>query len=511
VASGIFLSRIFGFIRQRVLSHYLGLSDGNDALTAALKIPNFLQNLLGEGVLSASFIPVYARLRAEGREAESNQVANGIFGLLALVTAVVVLAGVLLAAPLTDALAPGFEGAKRELTVRLVRVLFPGAGLLVGSAWCLGVLNSHRRFLLSYAAPVVWNIAIIAALVLGGKTRDDALIATAAAIGAVVGSALQFAVQLPLVLKLLQGFRPRIETRSPGVRQVLVSFGPVLVGRGVVQISGFVDSILASLLGQGAVAALATAQLLSTLPVGLFGMSVSAAALPAMSSATGSDLEVAAALRDRVNGGLRRIAFFVVPSVAAFVAFGGIIVGALFQTGRFGSADTLYVWAILAGSSIGLLAATMARLYSSGFYALRDTRTPLRYALLRVALTTVLGYLCAVPLPPALGIDPRWGAVGLTASAGVAGWIEFALLRRALNRRIAESGLPTAVLVRLWTAAIVSALLGLGIQAVVPDVHPVLRGAAVLLPFGMAYLVVTRWLGLPEARGLMDRLAPRRD
>jgi putative peptidoglycan lipid II flippase len=169
------------------------------------------------------------------------------------------------------------------------------------------------------------------------------------------------------------------------------------------------------------------------------------------------------------------------------------------------------VWAILAGSSIGLLAATMARLYSSGFYALRDTRTPLRYALLRVALTTVLGYLCAVPLPPALGIDPRWGAVGLTASAGVAGWIEFALLRRALNRRIAESGLPTAVLVRLWTAAIVSALLGLGIQAVVPDVHPVLRGAAVLLPFGMAYLVVTRWLGLPEARGLMDRLAPRRD
>jgi putative peptidoglycan lipid II flippase len=510
VAAGIFLSRIFGFIRQRVLSHYLGLSDGNDALTAALKIPNFLQNLLGEGVLSASFIPVYARLRAEGRDEEANHVANAVFGLLAAVTALVVLAGVLAAGPLTDLLAPGFAGAKRELTVRLVRLLFPGAGLLVCSAWCLGVLNSHRRFLLSYAAPVVWNLAIIVALALGTKSGDDAHIATAAALGAVVGSALQFGVQLPVVLRLLEEFRPRLEIRAPEVRQVLRSFGPVLVGRGVVQISGFVDSILASLVGQGAVAALANAQLLSTLPVSLFGMSVSAAALPAMSSATGSDAQVAEALRARVNGGLRRIAFFVVPSVAGFVALGAVIVGTLFQTGRFGTADTTYVWGILAGSSVGLLATTMARLYSSGFYALRDTRTPLRYAVIRVVLTTVLGYLCAVPLPPLLGIDLRWGAAGLTASAGVAGWIEFLLLRRGLNRRIGESGLPTAVLARLWAAALVGALLGLGIQSLLPPVHPILRGGVVLLPFGIAYLIVTHLLGLPEARALIERITPRR-
>jgi putative peptidoglycan lipid II flippase len=509
VAAGIFLSRIFGFIRQRVLSHYLGLSDGNDALTAALKIPNFLQNLLGEGVLSASFIPVYARLRAEGREAEANHVANGVFGLLALVTALVVLAGVFVAGPLTDMLAPGFEGPKRDLTVRLVRMLFPGAGLLVGSAWCLGVLNSHRRFLLSYAAPVVWNLAIIAALVFGARQGGDARIATAAALGAVVGSALQFGVQLPVVLKLLRGFRPRVEARSPGVRQVLQSFGPVLIGRGVVQISGFVDSILASLVGPGAVAALANAQLLSTLPVSLFGMSVSAAALPAMSSATGTDAEVGEALRNQINGGLRRIAFFVVPSVAAFVAFGDVIIGALFQTGRFSAADTLYVWGILAGSSVGLLAATMARLYSSGFYALRDTRTPLHYAVLRVALTTVLGYLCAVPLPPLLGIDPRWGAAGLTASAGVAGWVEFALLQRGLKQRIGESGLAASVLVRLWGAALCGGLLGLGVQRVLPPIHPVLRGGAVLLPFGAAYLLASQALGLSEARALIGRLLPR--
>lgn len=510
MAAGIFLSRIFGLVRQRVLSHYLGLSAGNDALTAALKIPNFLQNLLGEGVLSASFIPVYARLRAEGRDEEADQVANGVLGLLILATSLVVLAGMVAAAPLTDFLAPGFDGAKRELTIRLVRLLFPGAGLLVCSAWCLGVLNSHRKFLLSYAAPVVWNMAIIAALFVGGTRTDDAATATAAAIGAVVGSALQFAVQLPVVLQLLGRFRPRAETRGGGVRQVLRSFGPVLIGRGVVQISAFVDTILASLVGGGAVAALGNAQLLSTLPVSLFGMSVSAAELPAMSSAVGTDEEIARALRARVRGGSERIAFFVIPSVAAFVALGAVIVGALFQTGRFGASDTTYVWGILAGSAVGLLATTLARLYSSGFYALRDTRTPLRYATIRVILTTALGYLCAVPLPGLLGIDPRWGAAGLTASAGAAGWVEFLLLRRTLNQRIGETSLPISTLARLWSAALGAAAVGAAIDRIVPADHPVLRAAVILAPFGGAYLLFAHLLGIRDVRSLLQRLGLRR-
>ena len=165
-------------------------------------------------------------------------------------------------------------------------------------------------------------------------------------------------------------------------------------------------------------------------------MSVSAAELPVMSSATGSVEEIQAALRRGIDSGLRHIAFFIVPSAAAFLAFGDLIAGALLQTGRFTHADALYVWGILAGSSVGLLASTMGRLYSSAYYALRDTRTPLRFAVLRVALTTVLGYICAKPLPVWIGIDPRWGVAGLTASAGVAGWVEFTLLRRGIPRAI---------------------------------------------------------------------------
>ena len=227
-------------------------------------------------------------------------------------------------------------------------------------------------------------------------------------------------------------------------RRCATSF-PVFVSRGVVQISAYIDEVLASLLPTGAVTGLANAQLLYTLPVSLFGLSVSAAALPAMSGAVG--LDAMHLLRDRVNTGLRHIAFFVVPSAVAFLTLGDVVAAALFQTGRFTYADAVYVWGILAGSSIGLLATTLARLYSSTYYALRDTRTPLRYALVHVGIATVLGYFAAIVLPPMMGIAPVWGTVGLTTAASIGGWVELLLLRRSLNRRIGSdrpAALPSA-------------------------------------------------------------------
>src|SRR3954451_7918326 len=173
VASGILLSRIAGLVRVRVFAHYLGNSPAAGAYNAGLKIPNFLQNLFGEGVLSASFIPVYSRLLSRGERDEARQGAGAGVSLLALITAVLVLVGVLITPALISVIAPGFEGEKREATIRLVRILFPGAGLLVLSAWCLGVLNSHRRFFLSYAAPVLWNLAIIATLLAFGRGRGQ--------------------------------------------------------------------------------------------------------------------------------------------------------------------------------------------------------------------------------------------------------------------------------------------------------------------------------------------------
>src|SRR5512136_3306607 len=165
VATGIFLSRIAGLVRDRVFAHYFGNSEAADAFRAAFRIPNFLQNLFGEGVLSASFIPVYANLLAQGKDEEADRVASAVFCLLSLVLSCLVIAGIFATPLLIDAIAPGFEGAKRELTISLVRILFPGAALLALSAWCLGILNSHRRFFISYTAPVAWNLVMIASLI----------------------------------------------------------------------------------------------------------------------------------------------------------------------------------------------------------------------------------------------------------------------------------------------------------------------------------------------------------
>src|SRR5205823_3656907 len=284
-------------------------------------------------------------------------------------------------------------------------------------------------------------------------------------------------IQLPTVLRLVPGLRLSPDYTRANVRRILTNFTPVFFSRGVVQVSTYIDQLLASLLPQGMVALLGYATTIYTLPVSLFGMAISAAELPEMSSVLGDEPEVAAVLRTRLNAGLRRIAFFVIPSAAAFLALGDVIARALFQSGRFTETDTIFTWGVLAGSAVGLLASTLGRLYSSTYYALHDTRTPLRFAILRVILTTVLGYVCAIPLPRALGIDPRWGAAGLTATAGVAGWIEFLLLRHRLNLRIGKTGLRPSYAALLWAAAAASAAVAFGLKLVLPAVGRFLLAA----------------------------------
>ena len=506
VATGIFLSRIAGLVRQRVFAFYFGNSAAADAFSAAFRIPNLLQNLFGEGVLSASFIPVYARLLARDDRDEARRLAGGVLALLALVTSVLVLLGVLATPLLIDLIAPGFTGAKRELTIRLVRIFFPGAGLLVLSAWCLGILNSHRHFFLSYAAPVIWNAAIVAALLLGGTRLGQESLAITAAWASVGGSLLQILVQLPTVRAVLGRIPLTNGLTSEHLRTVTRNFVPVFVSRGIVQISAYIDQLLASLLPTGAVAALYYAQILYTLPVSLFGMAVSAAELPAMSSALGDQRAVAEHLRARLTSGLRRIALFVVPSAVAFLALGDVVAGTLYETGSFTRADSLYVWGILAGSAIGLLPATLGRLYASTFYALHDTRTPFRFALVRVVLTSGLGYLAALHVPGMLGIAARWGAAGITLASGVAAWIELVLLRRALSNRIGAAPGSTGHLLRLWVAAGAAAAAGWGIRLALPlGLHPVLSGAAILGVFGVFYFVLAAALGVEDAAAILRR------
>lgn len=514
VAAGIFLSRIAGLVRERVIAHYLGLSPAAAAFRAALRIPNLLQNLLGEGVLSASFIPVYARLLAEGRPEDASRVARAIGTLLALVASLIAALGVIASDPLVDLLAPGFDDTTRALTVRLVQILFPGTALLVMSAWCLGVLNSHRRFFLSYVSPVLWNAALIGAAIAAGRrlAGHDDDIARWIAYGAVIGSAAQFLVQLPSVIRLLRGIAPSLDTRQEGVRATLRAFVPVLFGRGSVQISAYVDQVLASFLGEAVVAAMFNAQTLYLLPVSLFGMAISAAELPEMAGATGDAETRARHLQERLAGALRRVVFLVVPSAVAFVAIGGPIVALLFETGRFGADDTVLVWIILAGSALGLAASTQGRLLASAFYALGDPRPPLHAALVRVGLGGLVGYAVVLPLRDAFGYEARWAAFGLAASASGAAWLEYALLRRWLAARIGRVPIPTRLLFGALGAALLAGGAGLGASQLAA--HLGARGwqqaLAAIPAFGAVYLGAMIAARVPEAGGLTRRLLRRR-
>lgn len=508
IAAGILLSRLLAFVREALRARYLGAGAAADAFSAAFRLPNLLQNLFGEAALSASFIPVYARLLDEDSR-EAGRVAGAVAAAMALGASIFVLLGILLAPILVNIVNPGFEPEKKALTVYLARILFPGSGLFVLGAWCLGVLNSHRRFFLSYAAPVAWNLALIAALIYFGPRQSDTGLVVTLAWASVIGALLQFLVQLPLVLRLVPHLRLVFDTASTHVRTVVRNFTPALASRGAGQLGAYIDQFLASFLPNGVPAMLAYGANLYLLPVSLFGMSISAAELPELARARRETSAELAVLQERVAGAARRIAFFIVPSAVAFVTLGDVLVAAVFQSGEFRRVETLFTWGILAGSAAGLLAGTLARLYSSTLYALHDTRTPLRYALVRFAIAAAVGAALALLVPQALGIDERWGAAGLTLAGSIGSWVEYVLLRSTIRRRVGAVGIQPSRLAVLFGAAGLAAGAGYLASWAFPGMGRFIAALAVFGVFGLVYLGVTHAAGVTEAGTLIRRIVRR--
>lgn len=500
VAAGILVSRLVGFVRERVFAHYFGNSAAADAVRAALKIPNLIRNLLGEGTLSASFIPVYARLLESDDPKAARALAGAVASILILASAAAALLGIALAPAITAVVAPGFDRETRRLTVTLVRIIFPGSGLLILAAWCLGILNTHRRFFLPYAAPAIWNIAQIAVLIAAGARVAGGDLAVWLAWGVLAGSLLQLAIQLPQAVRLAGGFVFLPSFRVAGVPDVLTAWTPVVIGAGVAQISSLVDTQLASLLPTGAVASLGYAQLLTNLPIALFGVSVAAASLPELSrDAAGAQAHEA--LRARLAEGFRRIVYFVLPCAVGFAVIGRPIVRLLFETGRFGAKDTSLVAGVLAAYSVGLVGWATVKLFASGFYALRDTRTPVVTAATSVALSVVLSYL----------LMQRMGPAGIGLGAGIAALYntsaQLVRLQRRIGRVLGPSDWRAAGGVAI--ASVVSVAAGFGAALVTAPAGMVATAVASWTVFGGAYLAATRLLGHPDAASLLRVLARR--
>jgi putative peptidoglycan lipid II flippase len=521
ITAGIFLSRIVGLVRERLVAMCFGTGLHADVFSAALRMPNVLQNLLGEGTLSASFIPVYSVLLEQGKTQEAGRVAGAMFALLLAVAGGISLLGVVLAPWLVTIFTPGFTGQRRELMIVLVRILFPMTGVLVLSAWALGILNSHRKFFVPYFAPVLWNAAIIGALIaFYQRVELDALL-LAAAWGALLGGLLQFGFQLPWVLRLERNIRLNSGREEPAFREAVRNAGPAILGRGVVQLSAYVDMVLASLLAIGAVARMRYAQTLYVLPLSLFAMSIAAAELPELARERDSATSV---LRDRAVAAVSRAWFYVVPSFVAFVFLGDVFVAGIYRAGEFTAADVKVVWLTLVAYSAGLLASTSARIYQSAFFALRDTKTTARIAGLRVLTSALAGTAFMLQFEPVtigtltigagLLDDVRvdgipLGPLGLAAGASVGAWLETVLLRRSLMRRIGSVGIGGGYLMRTFAAALFAAVVGHGVSLAAEPMHPLLIALLVATAFGVAYFTAARIFGLGEARAFAAALSRR--
>ena len=605
VAAGVFSSRITGLIRERVVAHFFGVGAVADVWAVVFRVPNILQNLLGEGTISAAFIPTYSRLIHDGRHEDAGRFAGAIFSLLLTVAAAISIAGILLAGPIVAISAPGFLNDAAQvaagtlsvdryaLSVQALRITFPMTGVLVLAAWALGILNSHRRFFVPYVAPVLWNVATIACLaggalywtgsiagtdLLGTRPSDiDTLsrLLLAGCGGALLGGVLQFGVQLPFVARQIQGFEWSLSMDVVGVRDAVRAVGPVIAGRGVAQVSAFLDQFLASvLLAAGALSGLRFALLLYMLPISLFGISVTAAELPELSRlgadpAEGSPPDDAeriasepspekrstnlegdtdatetsnAAAGDpdagdpdagdpdagdpdagnsvdafvkRLRRSLGQLAFLTVPTVVGYGVFGYLLVGALLRTGQFGVQDQWLVYLTLVTYSVGILATAISRLLQNAFYAINDTSTPARLAVVRVAVSTVVaipmmlllrGYSVGEVVGQSFGGTILFlGVLGLGVGASAGAWVELTALLRALRRSVPAVQVPWSSIGRMALLSVVTALPALGLWAALPGGPMLLLAPAVGGAFAAAYLGAAYLLDLPELRPWIQR------
>lgn len=425
-----------------------------------------------------------------GETENARRLAGAVLSFLVLVGVVGCTLGVVFAPALTRAVAFGFDQRTHQLATTLVRILFPMAGLLILAAWCLGVLNTNRRFFIAYAAPTLWNIAQIATLIAFGGILTGADLVTALAWGALGGTFLHLLVQVPATLRYTRGIHWTLNPRVPGLSRVMRAWVPVIAGAGAMQISSLIDLQLASLLGAGSVANLGYAQLIGILPVSLFGISVAAASLPELSR--DAAMTDTAQLRQRVAHGVRRVLFFVVPSAAAFIFIGDHVVGLVLQTGAFDSAQTSAVARVLAGIGVGLPASSLIKLLASGHYALGDTRTPVRIALISVTLGAVAAYV----------LMQRLGVLGIVLGGSAGAYVNVLFNYRALSRKVGGilSGTEWRWIALGFAAAIIATIAGLLIASVVTLETVWLAALAVLVAFGAAYLSVTALPGHPDAQ-----------
>lgn len=445
ISAATMASRILGLVRDQVMAILFGAGDQMDAYVIAFRIPNLVRDLFAEGAMSAAFVPTFTRtLTTDGRES-AWRLGNLVINALVAATAVLAIAGIVLAWPITTLFASSYAAVpgKLELTVSLTRIMFPFLVLVAVAAALMGMLNSLHRFFVPAVSPAMFNVGSILCTV-GLAPIMPMLgwpVIMAPAIGVLVGGFGQMAVQWPSLRREGFTYRPVLDVSDAGLRRILVLMGPGVLGLAAVQINLVVNSILATGEGTGAVSALGFAFRLMYMPIGLFGVSIATAVIPTLSRDAARD--DAEGMRATLSNGLRLMLTLNVPATVGLVALATPIVTLIYEHGRFTPGDTAATAAALACYAPGLVGYSIVKIAVPSFYALRDSRTPVIVSAATVAVNVVLNVtLVRVMSFQGLALGT---AISSIFNAAVLLWLLRARLGGLDGRRVGSSFVRIAV------------------------------------------------------------------
>lgn len=396
VGAATMVSRVFGVIRDMVIAAFFGASWMTDAFWVAFRIPNMLRRLLGEGSLTVSFVPIFTEYLQKKTREEALELASNAFTILSVILAVVSVLGILLSPWIVGLIAPGFIAKPEQfaLAVFLNRLMFPYIFFIALVALCMGILNSFRHFTAPALSPVMLNIAMISAALALHDTFAEPI--TALAVGVLIGGVLQLAMQWPVLLKFGVKFKFRFNLRHPGIKQIGLLMLPAIFGAGVGTINVFVGTILASTLPGGSITYLFYADRIMEFPLGIFAIAIGTAALPSFSKhvAAGQIDE----LKSSISFSLRLMLFLTIPAMVALMALNLPIISVLFQRGAFDAQDAIYTGQALFCYALGLWAFSVLRVFISSFYSLKDSKWPLKAAIITLIVNVLFSLALMYPL-----------------------------------------------------------------------------------------------------------------
>ncbi len=462
VSLGVSISRVLGLVREQILAYFFPARTGLDAFYAAFRIPNLLRDMFGEGALSKAFVSTFSEIeKKEGRE-QALRLANVVLNALLLVVTALSLAGVVYADVIVDLALPGagFDAAlpedesfgfatKRELTIGLTRVMFPFIILVSAAALVMGILNAQGRFFVPALASAFFNVGSVVVGVLGYYVapRFGWHPAMGMAVGVLAGGALQLLAQIPSLIRLGYRYRPILSFRDPWLAQLARLFGPGALVASTVQVNVLVNQIFASR-GEGWLSWITQSFRILHLPIGLVGVAVSAATLPALSRAVASS--DSALFRNTFSHATRLVLLFMVPATVGLVVLAIPIVRLIFEQGRFGPGDTIEVAGALRCYAVGLISFAAVKIVTDGFYAIQDVRAPLVVSLLSMGTNALLNWVFVVEL----GLDHRGLALATSGTMTVSLVLLWILFRRRSRLGRLDGRRTVSTLVRTSAASV---------------------------------------------------------